>query len=71
MANEKEITAAEAAKAVVRLVPEIKDGKPTGETLEKAVAAKEVLDFKVRGDQVTVVTIDGQKLTGTLKAAAK
>lgn len=61
-----EITAAEAAKAVKRLVPVLKDGKPTGETKEVAVKADELFAWTKRGDRIVVVTIDGQKLEGTL-----
>ena len=60
------VTAAQAAAAVKRTVPVIKDGKPTGETKEGSVAPEEVLGFAVRGDQVSVVTTDGKRLRGTL-----
>lgn len=67
----KTMTAAEAAKLVKRQVPEIgKDGKPTGEMIDQAVKASEVLDFKDNGDEVVVVTRDGQKLRAA-KAGAK
>lgn len=66
---EPTLTAAEAAKLVAREVPATdKDGKPTGEKKKVPVKADEVLASKVRGDQVTVVTTDGQKLFGTLPA---
>ena len=62
------ITAAEAAKAVKRLVPVIaKDGGPTGDTKSAPVTQDEVLSWTVRGNTVTVVTSDGQKLVGELK----
>lgn len=62
-----ELTAAEAAKAVKRQVPEIgKDGKPTGEVKAVPVKADEIFAWAVRGDRVTVVTNDGQKLEGKL-----
>lgn len=69
----KEMTAAMAAKLVKRPVPRIgKDRKPVLDDDDKpvldhvAVAAEEVLDFKVRGDEVTVVTVDGQKFKGAV-----
>jgi len=62
------LTAAEAAKAVKRQVPvTAKDGGPTGETKAAAVSPDEVLSWSVRGNAVTVVTTDGQKLVGELK----
>lgn len=62
-----ELSAAEAAKAVTRVVPVLDDkGKPTEETEQVAVQEDEVLAWSLRGDRVTVVTIDGQKLVGTL-----
>lgn len=62
-----ELTAAEAAKAVKRPVPETgKDGKPTGKTVGVALKPDEVLSFSLRGKVVTVVTTDGQKLVGAL-----
>ncbi len=61
------LTAADAARAVKRVVPALDDdGKPTGETRLADVAEAEVFAWALRGDQVTVVTIDGQKLVGTL-----
>lgn len=60
-----DLPAEQAAKLVKRLVPEIgKDGKPTGETVEKEVGVDEVFANRVRGDEITVVTTDGQKLVG-------
>lgn len=64
------LTAEQAAKAVKRQVPEIKDGKPTGETALQAIRPDEVLAHAVRGGVVTVVTIAGEKLTGELQAKA-
>lgn len=61
-----ELTAAEAAKAVKRQVPALKDGKPTGETREVPVKADELFAWAKRGDRVVVVTNDGQKLEGKL-----
>ncbi len=56
-----------AAAAVKRIVPVLDDaGKPTGETKEVAVDEAEVLAWAVRGETVTVVTTDGQKLVGAL-----
>ena len=55
------------AAAVKRIVPVLDDaGKPTGETKEVDVAEAEVLAWAVRGETVTVVTTDGQKLVGAL-----
>jgi len=66
----KEMTAAEAAKLVVREVPVLdKEGKNTGKVNEIPVKAAEVLSFRDYGDYVVVVTNDGKKLTG--KKAAK
>lgn len=64
----KQITAAEAAKAVKRPVLKTvvdKEGKPTGETRTELVAVKadEVLDFKDHGTHIVVVTKDGQKFS--------
>lgn len=60
-----DLTAAQAAKLVKRTAPETdKDGKPTGKDREIAVRPDEVLSCAVRGSTVTVVTVDGQKLTG-------
>lgn len=66
----KELTKADAAKLVKREVPALdkETGKPTGETVEKALTEKEVFDFAVREDgTVVVVTVDGQKLFGKAK----
>jgi len=62
----KTLSKAEAAKAVKRLVPEIKDGKPTGREVERSVPVTEVFAFAVVGEEVVVVTVDGQKLRGAL-----
>lgn len=43
-----------------------KDGKATGETEEVDIAEDEVFAWTLRGELVTVVTIDGQKFTGAL-----
>lgn len=65
------LSPAQAAKLVKRQVPEIgKDGKPTGELVDQAIRPDEVLAFVVRDDEVTVVTIAGEKLTGVLPAKA-
>lgn len=61
------ISAADAAKAVKREVPVIgEDGKPNGETKAIEVAEDEVFAWSLRGEIVTVVTTDGQKLVGSL-----
>lgn len=76
-----QLSAAEAAKCVRRSVVKVvidpktkqpkldEDKRPVTDIAEVAVSADEVLDFVVRGDVVTVVTTDGQKLTGTVPAA--
>jgi len=62
-----QVTKAQAAKAVVRQVPATdKASKPTGEMKDVPVKAEEVFDYAVRGEQVIVVTVDGQKLAGKL-----
>lgn len=62
-----ELTAAQAAKAVKRLVPILDEKKkPTGKTKEVPVREDEVLSWAKRGDRVIVVTTDGQKLEGGL-----
>lgn len=74
MEHRMDLAPAEAAKLVKREVPELgKDGKPTGKSVEAPIKADEVLACAVRGSAVTVVTIAGEKLTGTLseKAAKK
>lgn len=61
----KEMTAADAAKLVCRVVPVLnKEGKATGDTKQIAVKASEVLSFRDCGDRVVVVTNDGQKFIG-------
>lgn len=58
----KELTAADAARRVKRVVTTAdKDGKPA--TREVAVKADEVLSFRDYGTHVVVATTDGQKLT--------
>lgn len=57
MANGKEMTAADAAKLVKRIV--VEDGKKKA----VAVGASEVLAFRDYGNRVVVVTTDGQKLS--------
>lgn len=77
-----QLTKAEAAKHVtgeVLVVVHDKDGNPIVEKtpdermvyrVQKVpVSAETILDFAVRGDQLSVVTIDGQKLTAKLPAA--
>lgn len=70
----KQLTAALAAKCVQRTVTELvdvtKDGKAVKVPKAKQVAVTEheVLAFKDYGDYVVVVTTDGQKLTGAIKA---
>lgn len=67
LAKAVELTAAEAAAAVKRLVPVLDAaGKPTGETEPVALQESEVQAWAVRGQRVIVVTIDGQKLEGKL-----
>lgn len=61
----KEMTAADAARAVKRTVVETieKDGEKKLVTKKVPVSASEVLDFRDYGDRVVVVTKDGQKLS--------
>lgn len=61
----KQMTAADAARAVKRTVVETveKDGEKKLVTKKVAVAASEVLAFKDYGSHVVVVTKDGQKLS--------
>lgn len=60
--GKKALTAADAAKAVKRLVTaQDKDGKAT--IKEVAVKADEVLSFRDYGTHLVVVTTDGQKLS--------
>ncbi|TXT23891.1 MAG: hypothetical protein FD134_1860 [Gallionellaceae bacterium] len=66
----KALIKADAAKLVKREVPIVGDnGKPTGKMRKVEVGADEVLDFAVRDDgAVVVVTVDGKKLFGSVKA---
>lgn len=64
-----DLPAAEAAKLVKRSVPVMKDGKPTGEHKDVPIKADEVFACRVRDQDVTVITVDGQKLTSVLSAA--
>lgn len=69
MDNPMDIPAAKAAAAVFREIPEIdKDGKPTGKMVKKPVEADEVLACRLRDEALTVITTDGQKLTGVYVA---
>lgn len=66
-AKAEELTAAQVAKLVKRESPVFgDDGKPTGKTKTVSVDPGEVLSWAVRGKTVTVVTRDGQKLSGEL-----
>lgn len=79
-AEQPQFTAADVAKLVKREVVEVitdpktkqpkldEHKRPVTRTVEVEVKADEVLDFAVRGNDVTVVTVDGQKLFGTLEA---
>lgn len=58
-AQVKQLTAAEAAKRVKRVVATDKDGN----LIKAAVKADEVLAFRDCGTHVVVVTTDGQKLS--------
>ena len=68
-----EMTKADAAKLVRRLVPKLdKEGKPIiidgkPAMTEGTVREDEVLSFKDYGDHAIVVTNDGQKLRGDKK----
>lgn len=68
MEHQMDLPPAEAARLVSREVPELKDGKLTGQRVQKAVAADEVLACRLRGNVLVVVTTDGQKLTGEVPA---
>ena len=69
-----QLTAALAAKCVQRTVIVMVDDTKNGKSIKvpKAkqvpVAEDEVLSFKEYGTHVVVVTTDGQKLTGAIKA---
>lgn len=79
-AEQPKFTAADVAKLVKREVVEViidpktkqpkldEHKRPVTRTVEIEVKADEVLDFAVRGNDVTVVTVDGQKLLGNLAA---
>lgn len=73
--NAPAFSRADAAKAVKRTTVEVvtdakknpvfeKDGSVKTKTVDVTVSADEVLDFALRDGVVTVVTTDGQKLTG-------
>ena len=65
-----DLSAEQAAKLVKRTAPELdKEGRPTGKDVEVALNADEVFAHRVRGDVLTVVTTDGQKLTGRVPKA--
>jgi len=78
--EQPQYTAADVAKLVKRKVVEIvvdpktkqpkldEQKRPVTKTSDIEVKADEVLDFVVRGNDVTVVTVDGQKLFGNLAA---
>ena len=71
MNNPMDLEPAEAAKLVGREVPVLdKDGKPTGKTERKPIAAREVFACRVRDTTVTVVTTAGEKLTGVVQKKA-
>ena len=65
--KETQLTAAEAAKRVQRIVLDLGDGKDKPQEKRVSVSAEEVLSFKDYGTHVVVVTRDGQKLTGSAK----
>lgn len=72
MNNPMDLKPAEAAKLVAReIAVRDKDGKPTGKTELKPIAAAEVFACRVRDTAVTVITTAGEKLTGTLPAKAE
>lgn len=71
----RQLSAAQAAKCVMRTLTELvdgkgKDGKPAkvARNKQEPVTEAEVLSFKDYGDHVVVVTKDGLKLTGAIKA---
>lgn len=65
-----DLPAAEAAKLVKRVVPEIgDDGKPTGKDIQIAVKPSGVFANRLRADVLTVITTDGQKLITVLPPA--
>jgi len=65
----KAMTTAQAAKAVYRMVPEMKNGKPVTDEkgvpvlIKKAVPVKDIMSFKDYGTHVVVVTTAGEKLS--------
>lgn len=64
-----DLPAEQAAKLVRRAAPELaEDGTPTGRDTLVEIDAAEVLANRVRGDVITVVTVDGQRLTGKVPA---
>lgn len=63
-AEQTPLTKAEAAALVKREVPELKDGEPTGKTLQQDIGEAEVFAFREYDDHVIVVTVDGQKFRG-------
>lgn len=65
--KETQLTAADAAKCVQRIVLEPVEGKGKPRERRIPVEAEEVLSFKDYGTHVVVVTLDGQKLTGKQK----
>lgn len=65
--KETQLTAAEAAKRVQRIVLEPAEGKDKFKEKRVPVSAEEVLAFKDYGTHVVVVTRDGQKFTGQAK----
>jgi DNA-binding LytR/AlgR family response regulator len=79
-AEQPKFTDADVAKLVKREVVEViidpktkqpkldEHKRPVTRTVEIEVKADEVLAFAVRGNEVTVVTVDGQKLLGNLAA---
>jgi len=65
----KEMTIQQAAKAVHRKIPKLKDGErvldKNGEPVlaEEAVPVEDVMSFKDYGTHVVVITTAGEKLT--------
>lgn len=69
MDNPMDLSAAVAAKLVKREVAEAaKDG--TARMVKVAIDPDDVFACRVRGEDVTVITTDGQRLTGLLPAGA-
>jgi len=66
--NRMDVSAADAAKAVVRTLPHPKN---EGETIEVPVKADEVLANAVRDGELVVVTTSGEKLVGKAPKTAK